>query len=134
MGLQGGEFALQQVTAVVVLVAQVDVNGLAAHNLGGDQQAFQKAVRVPLQMKAVLEGAGLAFVDVDGHEARRWLSAHDAPLAPGRETRATQTAQAGVFHGVQHGLGVNLTVDHGGRQAVTALRTVVVIRYRFNST
>jgi hypothetical protein len=82
--------------AAVVLVAQVDVDGLDAHRPGGDQHAFQEAVRVALQVEAVLEGAGLAFVDVDRHQARRGLLAHDAPLAPGRKARAAQAAQAGA--------------------------------------
>jgi hypothetical protein len=85
----------------VVFVAQVDVDGLGAHHLGGDQHAFEKAVRVALQVETVLEGAGLAFVDVDGHQARRGLLAHDAPLAPRRKARAAQAAQARVLQRVR---------------------------------
>ena len=55
-------------------------------------------MRVALEVGAVLEGAGLALVDVHGHQARRGLLAHDAPLAAGREAGAAQAAQAGVFH------------------------------------
>ena len=109
--------------AAVVFVAQVDVDGLGADHLGGDQQAFEEAVRVALQVGAVLEGAGLAFVDVHRHQARRGLVAHDAPLAPGRKAGAAQAAQAGVFHAPRSTVvGVVLAVDHGGRQAVAALR------------
>ena len=133
VGQQGGEFTLQQPAAIVVLVAQVDVDGFGAHHLGGDQQAFEEAVRVALQVMAVLEGAGLALVDVDGHQPGRGLIAHDAPLAPGRKSGAAQAAQASVFHGVQHGLGFVFAVDHGRRQAIAALRAVVVIDYCFYS-
>ena len=86
----------------MVLVAQVDVAGLGPHHMGGDQHAFKKAVRVALEVSAVLEGAGLALVDVDGHQARRGLLAHDAPLAPGGKAGPAQAAQAGVFEGEDH--------------------------------
>jgi hypothetical protein len=131
--MQGGQFALQQAAAVVVLVAQVEVDGFGAHHLGGDQHAFEKAVRVAFQVEAVLEGAGLAFVDVDGHQARGGLLAHDAPLAPRREAGAPQAAQAGVLQRLEHGLGLVLAVHHGGGQAVAAGGAVGVICYRFNS-
>jgi hypothetical protein len=87
----------QHRAAAVVLVAQVDVDLRDAHRPGGDQHAFDEAVRVAFEVDAVLEGAGLAFVDVHRHQPRRRLGAHDAPLAPGREACATQAAQAGVF-------------------------------------
>jgi pyrimidine deaminase RibD-like protein len=94
VGQQRVQLALQQAAAVVVLVAQIEVDGLGAHHLRGDQHAFEEAVRVALQVETVLEGAGLAFVDVDGHQARGGLLAHDAPLAPRREACAPQAAQA----------------------------------------
>ncbi len=89
-----------------VLVAQVQVGGLAAHHLHGHQQAFQEAVGVALQAPAVFERTGFAFVDVDGQQRLgtqpRRVALHDAPLAPGREPCPTQTAQACVFQRVQH--------------------------------
>jgi len=77
-----------------------------AHRPGGDQHAFQEAVRVALQVDAVLEGAGLALVDVDGHQARTRFAAHDAPLAACREACAAQAAQARVFHGLDDQFGM----------------------------
>jgi hypothetical protein len=133
VGQQRVQLTLQQAAAVVVLVAQIEVDGLGARHLRGDQHAFEEAVRVALQVETVLEGAGLAFVDVDGHQARRRLLAHDAPLAPRREARAAQAAQAGVLQGAQHGLGLMLAVHHGRGQAVAAGGAVGVVRYRFNS-
>jgi hypothetical protein len=41
---------LQHGAAAVVFVAQVDVDGVDAHHPGGDQHAFQEAVRVALQV------------------------------------------------------------------------------------
>ncbi len=83
----------------------------------GDQQAFEEAVRIALEVGAVLEGAGLALVDVDRHQARRRLLAHDAPLAAGREARAAEAAQARVFHRLQHVVGVLLAVRDAAASA-----------------
>ncbi len=124
---------LQQPAAIVVFVAQVDVDGFGAHDLGGDQQSFEEAVRVALQVMAVLEGAGLALIDVDGHQPGGGLLAHDAPLAPGRKTCAAQAAQARVLQRSQNGVGLVLAVDHGGGEAVAALRTVVFVSYCIDS-
>ena len=59
-------------------------------------------MRVALEVVAILERAGLAFVDVDRHQARRRFRRDDLPLAAGREARAAETAQAGVLHQRDH--------------------------------
>ena len=116
------QLGLEQRAAAVVLVAQVDVDRLDAHRPGGDQHAFDEAVRIALEVDAVLEGAGLAFVDVHRHQPRRRLVAHDAPLAPGREAGAAQAAQAGVFQRLDHRLDVARAVQAIAQQRVAALR------------
>ncbi len=63
-------------------------------------------MRVAFEQHAVLEGAGLAFVDVHGHQARRRLGEHDAPFATGREARTAQAAQARVLERLDHRLEV----------------------------
>ena len=63
---------------------------------GRDQHAFDEAVRIALEIIAVLEGAGLALVGIDSEQARRGLRAHQLPFAAGREARAAEAAQAGV--------------------------------------
>src|SRR5260221_12319026 len=50
-------------------------------------------MRIALEIPAVLEGARLAFVDVDCHHARRRLGGHQAPFTPGGEARAREAAQ-----------------------------------------
>ena len=50
-------------------------------------------MRIALEVVAVLERAGLAFVDVDRHQPRRGLGAHDPPLAARRKAGAAQAAQ-----------------------------------------
>jgi hypothetical protein len=51
-------------------------------------------MRVGLEVVAVLEGAGLALVGVDRHQARPLLLTHEAPFAPGRKAGAAEAAQA----------------------------------------
>jgi hypothetical protein len=104
LATQRVQLALQQAAAVVVLVAQVEVDGLGAHHLRGDQHAFEEAVRVALQVETVLEGAGLAFVDVDGHQARGGLARTMRHLRPAGKAGAAQAAQAGVLQRLDHRL------------------------------
>ena len=69
---------------------------------GGDQHAFDEAMRIELEIVAVLERAGLALVAVDRHQARRRLRAHQRPFAAGRKAGAAEAAQAGVAHDLDH--------------------------------
>jgi len=66
----------------VVFVAQVDVDLRDIDRPGRDKRAFDEAVRVALEIKAVLEGARLAFVDVDRAQTRRRLRGNGLPFAP----------------------------------------------------
>ena len=125
VGLQRGDFLRQQFAARRILVAQVDVDGVDAHRPRGDQHAFQEPVRVALEVVAVLERAGFAFVDVDRHQARRWFGAHDAPLATRRKAGAAQAAQAGVFHHLQHRFDIAVASDALAQCGVTARSTIL---------
>ena len=119
-GFQLGQFGFQDGAAAVVFVAQVDVDFGNADRPSGNQHAFQKTVRVALQVNTVLEGARLAFIDVDRHQAWCDLGAHDAPFAPRRKTGTTQAAQARVFHGFEHGFKVFAAIHTLLEQGVTA--------------
>ena len=48
------------------------------------------------EVVAILEGSGLAFVAVDGHQPRARLGAHEPPFAARRKARAAEAAQAAV--------------------------------------
>ena len=85
IALERGDLVGQQRTARRVFVAQIDVDLVDADGPRRDQHAFEEAMRVALEIVAILERAGLAFVDVDGHEARRRLGAHDLPFASRQE-------------------------------------------------
>ncbi len=98
VGLQRRDLLLEDRAAAVVLVAQIDVDRLDADRPGGDQRAFEKAVRIAFEVVAVLERARLALVDVDRHQARRGLGRHELPLAAGGKAGAAETAQARVLH------------------------------------
>ncbi len=79
-----------------IFVTNVDVGVVRLDHPGGDQHAFEEAVRIAFEVIAVLEGAGLAFVGIDREQARRGLGAHQRPLATGREAGAAEAAQAAV--------------------------------------
>ena len=74
-------------------------------------------MRVALEVGAVLEGAGLALVDVHRHQPRRRLGAHDAPLAPGRKAGAAEAAQAGVLQRLDHRLDAALARGRAPQRA-----------------
>src|SRR5918995_142005 len=96
--LQSFKLSREDGTTTRVLVPEIDPDLADAGGPRGDQHALEEAVRVALEDPAVLERAGLAFVDVDRHDARFRLRRHQAPLATRGEARPAQAAQPGVFH------------------------------------
>src|SRR5258706_13973671 len=82
-------------------------------------------MRIAFQIVAILETARLALVDIDRHQARRYFAAHDAPFAPRRETRAAETAQAGVFHFLDGGLDIAFAAGEIEIRFITATGHVV---------
>ena len=77
-----------------IFVAEIDGDGVRLDRPGGDQRAFQHGAGRGLEEMAVLEGAGLALVGIDGQVARLRPRAHEAPFARAREARAAHAAQA----------------------------------------
>ena len=90
------EFPREQQPHLGIFVAHIDVGVGRFDHPGGDQHAFDEAMRVLLEVVPVLERAGLAFVAVDREHPRRRLGAHQRPLAAGRKAGAAEAAQAGV--------------------------------------
>ena len=132
-GFDGGDLLEQDLAHRRVLVAQVDVDGLGLDRPGGDQHAFEELVRLALQVVAVLEGAGLALVAVDRHQARAGLGAHEGPLAPGREAGAAEAAQAGIAHGADHRIDIaraaQAFAEHPVAVAPAVLFQALVVRH-----
>src|SRR5262249_37601952 len=95
--LDFGDLAREDLAALRVLVPQIDVDVGGLDRPGTDQHAFEKAIGIGLEIMAILEGAGLALVGIDRHEARPRLVAHKAPFAPGREARAAEPAQPRII-------------------------------------
>ena len=124
IGPQGRQFGLQNRTATVVFVAQVDVARVGAHHLRRDQHTLQKTVRIALQPGPVLESSGFALVDIYRHDARCRLLAHDAPFAPGRESCAAKAAQSGMLHRLNDAFCFVLAVDQRRSQCISAIRAV----------
>ena len=79
-------------------------------------------MRIALEVVAVLERSRLALVDVDRHQPRRRLGAHDAPFAPRREARAAQAAQRRMLERRDDRVGRPLAADAGAQRPIAAAR------------
>src|SRR6185369_6129930 len=90
----------------------------------GDQHALDEPVRITLEVVAVLERAGLALVDVDGHQPRRGLGADDLPLASGREAGAAEAPQRRGLELRDDRVDGALAGDARGERAIAAARAV----------
>src|SRR5205814_211944 len=108
-------------------VPQVDPDLAHAGAPGSNQHAFEKTMRVALEIPAILEGAGLAFVDVDRHDARLGLGGDEAPFATGRESGAAEAAQARILHDLGEVFPLVLTGEAVGDQLVAAVLAVLGI-------
>ncbi len=93
---------------------------------GGDQHAFDEAVRIQLQIIAILESAGLTLVGIDRKEPRRRLGTHEAPFAPGREASAAETAQSGVAHRLDDVFAAVRARDASLEQRIAAVADIAV--------
>ena len=102
------------------------MNRLGLHRPGGDERTFQHAVWFVLQIVAVLEGARLAFVGVDGHQPRFSGGAYEGPFACSGKPGAAQSAQIRRGEFAHHLIGRARTGPAGFQHRVAALRPVVV--------
>src|SRR5947209_8043850 len=119
------QFFFEDLAATRIFIAQVDPDLAYARAPRRDQHAFQKAMRVALEIPAVLEGARLALVDVHRHHARLGLRCDEAPLASGRKARAAEPAQRGVLHDLGHCIARALAREASADQFVAALLPVL---------
>ncbi len=95
-GFDLGDLLGQHQPQLGIFVADIEISLRRLDHPGGDQHALDEAVRIALEIMAVLEGAGLALVGVDREHARGRLGAHQRPFAPGGKSGAAEAAQAGV--------------------------------------
>ena len=126
--LDRGDLARQDLAALRVFVAQIDVDVPGLDRPGGDQHAFQEAMRIGFEKIAVLERAGLALIGIDRHQPRLWLLPHKAPFAPGRETGAAEPAQPGIFERLDDVLDRLLSAEAGLQQLVAARSAIAIER------
>ena len=83
-------------------------------------------MRIGLEEMPVLEGARLAFVGVDRHQARALLAQHGFPLARGREARAAAAAQARLVDDVDQLLARERAAAQALKRLVAAVGTIGV--------
>ena len=118
--LELGDLLLQDLDNGGVFVADVDEDLLGLDGPRGNQRAFQELVRLALEIVAILEGAGLALVAVDGHQPRALFAAHEAPFASRREACAAETAQAAIGKSCDHIVGCARAREARPQYRVTA--------------
>ena len=123
--LELGDLVEQHQAKLGIFVADVDVDLGRFDHPGGDQHAFEEAVRIEAEIVAVLERAGLALVGVDRHQARAWLGAHQRPLAAGRKAGAAEAAQPGVADDLDQLVARALAGEGLGQHAIAAGRHVM---------
>ena len=75
-GLDLGDLFEQKQDHFGIFIADIEISVGGLDDPCRDQHAFDEAVRVLFKIIAVLERAGLAFVAIDGEQARRRLGAH----------------------------------------------------------
>ena len=119
-GFEPGNFLSEDLEHRRILIAHVDEDFLCLDGPRGDQHALEKFVRLALEVVAILEGAGLALVAVDGHQARAFFGPHEGPLAARRKAGTAEAAQAAVGERGDHLLGLALAREARPEDAVAA--------------
>ena len=109
-----------------IFIPHVDIAGLDPDDMGGDQDAFDHAVRVGAKIESVLEGAGLAFITVHRHQPRAGLATYNAPFAAGRETGAAKPAKRGGLKDTQSVLSAHFAGQKPPQRLVPAIGAVIV--------
>src|SRR4051812_35252581 len=122
--LQRRDLRFENLAATVILVAEVDVNLGDVDRPGGDESAFEKPVRVALQVKAILECSRFALVDVDRHQTGGRAGCNRLPFASRRKAGAAEPAQTGILHRRHDFVPGFCAGDARTRKLVTALRLV----------
>src|SRR5262249_39401130 len=106
--------------------ADINVGGVRADRIAGDDDAFDDLVRVPLDELAVLERPGLALVRVAAEifgQAR--VFGNEVPLRARWETGSAPSPEAGLFHNIDHGLG-RVLLEHLLDRFVAALFFIIL--------
>src|SRR5579871_3631230 len=122
--LKRRDLTLQNGAAAMILVAQVNVDGVDADRPCRDQRALEKTVRIPLQIVTVLEGSRLPFVDIDRHQARRRLGRYQPPFAAGGKSRTTESAQSRILHHLDNFSSFFASGNAGNRKRIAPARPV----------
>ena len=95
VGVRRVDRAAQRGDGVGVLGPHVDVALARPDGVGGDGHALDEGERVALDDHPVRERAGVALVEVAGHELQVGGGLEDGlPLDAGREARASAAAEA----------------------------------------
>ena len=124
------QFSRQQCMNGGVLIAQINVDRLATGDAGRNQHALEHAVRIRFEHDPVLERTRFPFVEIDHHQPRSRLRAHDAPLSRGGESGAAETAQPRHIERLEHLFGKRWVVVATRQGHVATAGHIGVVAYR----
>ena len=125
-----GDFVGEQQDHFGIFVADIEISVGGLDDPGRDQHALDEAMRIALEIIAILERARLAFVAIDREQARRRLGAHQRPFAPGRKAGAAEAAQAGIADELDDVVARARAADAGFEQLIAAAVHIGVERGR----
>ncbi len=87
--------SIQNAVAGAVLVSKIKIGAIGPNGVAGENDALDQLMRVLFHQVAVVEGAGFAFISVDGKVDRSWVILwKERPFKPGGKSGATSTAEA----------------------------------------
>ncbi len=111
--LEFGQLRREDLAYGWILISHVEEDFSGLDRPGGDQHAFEKPVRLAFEIVAILEGAGLTLITIDGHQARTRLRPYEAPFSAGREAGASKAAQASIRERCNHAVRRALAAQAG---------------------
>ena len=123
--LDHGDFRQQQFPHVRVFIPKIDVGRFRFDCPGGDEDTFEKSMRVRHQIMPVLEGAGLTLVGIDRQQSRSGIASHDPPLAAGRKAGTAQALQARLVKGRHDRFERTRPAETGVQGAIAAIVQVI---------
>ena len=98
------DLALEHFERGRIFVAQIDVDVGRVDDMRADQHAFEEAMRIGIEIEAILERAGLALVAIDAISRGPGSPSTARHLRPVGKARAAEPAQGGVVERPSAGL------------------------------
>src|SRR5262252_2639523 len=124
---QLGDLAHENFATGRIFIAHVDVDVRSLDYMRADQRALDEAMRISLEIIAVLEGSGLALVAIDGHQPGTGLAQHRAPFAPRWKAGPAEATQRRIIERLEQVFLLQFARTHAIQQLVAAAGDIGVV-------